>query len=106
VDHPVRASDGPFRVGDEMHVTTRVFLGKLRPEEVQVELYYGILQSIDTVEASQIQAMRMEEDLKDGNYLYSCTIICRVSGRYGLTTRVTPTGDDRIKYTPGLITWA
>ncbi len=106
IDHPVRKEEGPFLAGNNIHVTARVFLGKLQPEEVEVELYYGVLKSIDTVEASQIQKMNVAEDLKEGNYLYACTITCNVAGRYGFTARMTPTGDDRIKYTPGMICWA
>jgi len=106
IDHPIRKEEGPYLAGNDIEVTVRIFLGKLRPEEVEVELYYGVLKSIDLVETSQIRKMNMTEDLKDGNYFYSCTITCDDAGRYGFTTRVTPTGDDRIKYTPDLICWA
>jgi len=106
IDHPVRKAEDPFLAGNKIHMTVQVFLGKLQPEEVEVELYYGIVKSIDEVKESRIEKMNVTEDRKDCNCLYSCTITCNEAGRYGFTARVTPTGDDRIKYTPGLICWA
>ena len=106
VSAPVRGAVGPFRVGDAFRITSVVQLGDLRPEEIDVQLYYGLLKSIDTVVCSQTQMMDMQESLGNGEYLYACDISCRHSGRYGFTTRVIPRGDDWIKNTPGLITWA
>jgi len=50
--------------------------------------------------------MTKRQNLGKGKYLYDCIINCNDSGRYGFTARVTPRGDDMIKYVPGLITWA
>jgi starch phosphorylase len=106
IEHPARESHGPFPADHDINVTVRVFLGNLQPEEVEVELYYGIMQSVDTVESSQFKTMNVENNLNDGQYLYACTISCHIAGRYGFTARVVPRGDDMLKYTPGLITWA
>jgi len=106
VKYPVRETDGPFRVGETFNVSSEVSLGKLRPEEVVVELCYGNIKTIDRLSSINIEQMSVKEDFGEGKYLYGCTIKCRMSGRYGFTARVTPNGDDFIKYTPGLITWA
>jgi starch phosphorylase len=82
-----------------------VDLGDLRPDEVDVELYYGSFKSVDALATSQTQQMQMQEDRGD-TFLYSCEIPCEVSGRFGFTARVTPRGDDHIKFTPEFITWA
>jgi starch phosphorylase len=103
---PVRAAAGPSRVQDTFRLTTEVDLGKLSPNEVEVELYYGRMKSVETLVASQTQLMTKREDRGNGRYTYDCTITCRDSGRYGFTARVTPRGDDFIKFSPGLITWA
>jgi starch phosphorylase len=98
--------EGPYRVGETFRVTAVVHLGELQPEEVDVELYYGSMKSADTLNASQTQIMTVAEEHDKGTYLYACRITCNTSGRFGFTARVTPSGDDRIKFTPGFLTWA
>jgi len=106
IEAPVRKAKGPSRVQDTFRLTTQVDLGKLSPDEVEVELYYGRLKSVDTLLSSQTQLMTEREHRGNGIYIYDCTITCRDSGRYGFTARVTPRGDNLIKFAPGLVTWA
>ena len=106
IEPPVREGDGPFRAGKAFRVNAIVHLGKLSPEEVEVQLFYGKLKAIDKLSESHTEEMTIKEDQGNGKYLYTCTITCSASGRYGFTARVIPVGDDRIKFTPGLITWA
>jgi starch phosphorylase len=106
VETPVRDKDGPFRVGESFRVSAKVHLGELSPDEVEVELYYGKLKFINILLSSHKQRMTVQEKCKKGHYLYACTVTCKASGRYGFTVRVTPKGDDRIKFTPGFVTWA
>ncbi len=106
VDPPIRMAEGPFLIGQSFQVTAEVTLGELRPEEVEVELYYGRIKTIDSVSDGQTEPMAVLEDRGNGVYQYGCTLICEITGRIGFTVRVIPTGDARIRYTPGLITWA
>jgi len=106
IERPAREKRGPFHVGDAFKATAMVTLGELMPEEVQVELYYGPLRGIDMVRYGATTPMAVEEDLGNGKFRYGCTLTCSQSGRYGLTARVVPKGDDRIKFTPKLVTWA
>jgi len=106
IKHPFRKAAAPFRVGDSFQVMSEIFLGELRPNEVNVELYYGRLKTIDTVSAGKTVPMTVQEKRGNGHYLYGCTLTCDATGRFGFTVRITPTGDHRIRYTPGLITWA
>jgi len=102
---PVPLENGSFRVGETFQVTTEIFLGELQPEEVLVELYYGSLKSIDKLVAGHTQTMEVHKDNGGGSYIYACRLPCETSGRFGFTVRVTPQGDDHLRYTPGLITW-
>ena len=106
IERPARDLDGPFRVGDQFHVTARVHLGALSPDEVDVELCYGKIRSVESLENIHADKMAVKTDLGDGTYLYESTLDCEISGRYGLTGRVTPKGDRLLKYSPGMITWA
>jgi glycogen phosphorylase len=106
VDLPQQDHDGPFQVGDAFTVTTKVHLGSIKPDMVDVELYFGRLHSLNRLEQGLTQFMEIAEDHGNGDYLYRCTVECRDSGRYGFTVRVTPRADEWIRYTPGLLTWA
>jgi starch phosphorylase len=102
----VRQAPGPYRVGDAFQVTSEVHLAELKPDEVDVELYYGNLKSPEQVTASHVEPMKVIEDRGNGNYLYGCDLGCEISGRFGYTVRVAPSGDERIKSTPRLMAWA
>ncbi len=106
----VKASDGkysgPFRIGESFQISAEISLGEIRPEEVLVELYYGKLRAIDSLSSGMTQPMEVEKALDQGTYLYSCLLPCEASGRFGFTVRVSPKGDDFLRFTPGLITWA
>jgi starch phosphorylase len=105
--HPPRMeTKNRIRVGDEIELTAEVYLGELRPEEVCVDLYHGALRSIETLADGHADPMTVKEDRGNGHYLYACRLSCGTSGRQGFTARVSPSGDDWIKFTPGLLTWA
>ena len=105
IEHPVQETEGPFIVGESFSITAVVNLGKLRPDEIKVDLYYGILKSVETLAESNLEEMTVKEDRGNGKYLYVCTLTCTASGRYGFTVRATPQGDDQFQFAPGLITW-
>jgi starch phosphorylase len=103
---PVRQSQETYHVGDSFQVSAEVNLAELAPDEVDVELYFGNLKSLGEVAESHVEPMEVREDLGGGNFLYTCSLKCEVSGRFGFTVRVSPRGDKRIKSTPRLLTWA
>ena len=106
ISSPVRHAHGPCRVGEKFEITSEVNLAELKPDEVDVELYYGQMKSLEDLDASNSEPMRVMEDKGNGQYLYSCALNCQSSGRFGFTVRVTPRGDERVKSTPRLLTWA
>lgn len=106
VGAPVRKTRGTQRVGDTFHVTAEVALGDLRPEEVDIELYYGLYKSFTELADSQVIPMDVVEDLGRGRYVFGCTLACDTAGRFGFSVRATPKGDAWLKSTPGLLTWA
>jgi starch phosphorylase len=95
-----------LHVGDRFKVTAEVHLGKLQPEEVDVEVYYGPVNPENNITESLAEKMQQTSDEGDGKYLYSCEISCKTTGRYGLTARATPAGKEWSYTIPGFITWA
>ena len=106
INPPVRQAVEPYRVGDSFQVTAEVNLAELKPDEVDVELYYGNLKSLEVLAASRVEPMTVIEDRGNGHHLFGCNLKCDVSGRFGFTVRVSPRGDERLKSTPKLLTWA
>ncbi|PIF02857.1 MAG: alpha-glucan phosphorylase [Desulfococcus sp.] len=103
---PVRQADGPFRVGETFQITVMADLDDLSPDDVTVELYYGILRGVDRLTAARSEPMEMIEAHGNGRYLYACDIRCAGSGRFGFTVRAMPRGDDFTRYRSGFISWS
>jgi len=101
-----RKDHGPCRVGENFEVTAEVNLSEFQPDEVDVELYYGHMKSLEDLDVSQVEQMNVLEDRGNGYYLYGCSLTCQGSGRFGFTVRAIPRGDERVKSTPRLLTWA
>ncbi|MEW5816153.1 MAG: alpha-glucan family phosphorylase [Spirochaetota bacterium] len=93
-------------VGDKLTVQAEVELGKLRPEDVQVELYFGPITSQDVFgEPNRAEMAPVSEN--NGVYTYSVDIHCKDTGRQGYTVRVLPKHKNLIHpFLPGLIKWA
>jgi starch phosphorylase len=97
---------GNLHVNDTFMITTEVSLGRLTPEEVDVEVYYGIVNSENTIRDGNIDVMTVKKDMGDGRYRYEHKLICMQTGRYAFTTRITPKGTDWNYVMPGFTTWA
>ena len=106
IHSPVRKNQGPCRVGENFEITAEINLTELQPDEVDVELYYGHMKSLEDLDTSHVEQMNVLEDRGNGHFLYGCSLNCQGSGRFGFTVRVTPRGDERVKSTPRLLTWA
>jgi starch phosphorylase len=106
IEPPERDNDGPFQVSETFMVSVNVHLGAILPEEVDVELYYGRVRHLGELEKGASLPMTIFQERGNGDYLYRCTVTCNDSGRYGFTVRVVPRGDEWIRCTPGLLSWA
>lgn len=106
ISPPVQEHRGPFRVGESFPVNVEIHLGGLSPDELDVELYSGVMRSVDSLNDIRITPMAVSEIRGNGDYQYRCTVPCRRSGRYGYTIRITPKKDDFLKFRPGLTSWS
>ena len=106
IEQPIHNGTDAFRVGETFEISTTVHLGDLSPDDVEIQLYYGQLKSVDAVTSGRAVPMEVKEGNGNGDYRYTCNYTCNESGRHGFTVRAVPRGDDYIKSLPGLITWA
>lgn len=107
VDTPYTDEGGvSLHVGDKFDVGVVVELGELSPDEVDVEVYYGPVDTQNNITETHVEKMKLTETIAQGRFAFAHEIICAAAGRYGFTARVTPRGADWRKSMPGFITWA
>jgi starch phosphorylase len=97
-----------LKVGSDIKVAAQVRLGRLRPEDIAVQIYFGQVNSAGQIENGQVVEMTCEDGSQtpDGVVVFSGTIPCRNSGRQGFALRVLPRHPDLVEpYEPGLILW-
>jgi starch phosphorylase len=95
-------------VGTDMDIQAVVYLGKLTPDDVQVQLYYGPLSTRGEI-GSGGKALNMEPVDNKGNGLYTFSghLAYRTSGARGLSVRVVPHHSYlTTSFQPGMIAWA
>jgi starch phosphorylase len=99
-----------IRVGDSFEIQTRVSLGRLKPEDVRVDLFMGKLDTEGEIRDGRTTEMSaVEPDVEqEGVYLYQATAInCCNSGLHGYSIRVVPKNPNQTTaFLRGLITWA
>lgn len=96
------------KVGDRIPVTLRVTLGKISPDDVNVEVIAGNLNSIEQMNNYEpVTAARRDDDTsRDGKYTYGAEVTCRESGRFGIAARIIPQNENLIhNRIPNLIKW-
>jgi starch phosphorylase len=96
----------PMRVGGELAVKARIQLGNFSPNDVEVQLFHGVVDAMG--EISQPKTVRMSTNgHQDGAaWIFSGTIPCRASGQHGFAVRVLPSHPDLANlFEPGLICW-
>ncbi len=104
----VEADGNPdaVRVGSELQVRARVNLGSLTPDDVQVQLVHGVLDSLGQIARPQAAPMYTNGKPHGPANDYSGVIACTASGQYGFAVRVLPKHDDLGNpFEPGLVTW-
>jgi starch phosphorylase len=96
----------PLRVGTDMRVKARVNLGSFSPDDVQVQLFHGVVDSLG--EIPHPETVRMSHNgVHEGNsWVYHGTIPCRSSGQHGFAVRVLPRHPSLDNpFEPGLVCW-
>ena len=96
----------PLRVGTDMNVRARVNLGSFTPDDVQVQLFHGVVDSLGEIPNPETVRMSHNGSHEGNVWVYTGTIPCRSSGQHGFAVRVLPRhGDLANPFEPGLIVW-
>jgi starch phosphorylase len=95
-----------LRVGAQFPVQARVHLGPFRPEDVDVQLYYGPLDAVGDIVDAKVAPLVPNGTASGGEIIYSGSVPCAASGQFGFSVRVLPRHPYLPNsYEPGLVTW-
>ena len=98
---------GQVRVGQAFRVSARVHLGNLKPEDVQVELYVGLVNPSGELVRGTAVPMAVIASLDADHYRYEAEAKRRISGQHGYTVRVLPHHPDlATHFQTGMVRWA
>ena len=82
-----------YKINEPIHIQATLKPGNIKPEDIDVSVYYGNLSGQLTLENSQIQQLKEIKPVEGsvpGQYIYSGSIICRKTGDFGFKLRITP----------------
>jgi len=93
------------KVGDQVKVESVIQLGKLKPEDVSVQIYFGPLNDARQIVKGRGTDLQIKGK-KNGKCLYQGGIDCAQSGRHGYGLRILPKHPDLINPADlGLVYW-
>jgi starch phosphorylase len=101
-------SDGadPMHVGSALEVKARVNLGGLSPDDVEVQLFHGVVDSLGEIPNPRTVPMSHNGAHEGSSWVFHGTIPCRSSGQHGYAVRVLPKHPDLANpFEPGLVCW-
>ncbi|MGQ9819323.1 MAG: alpha-glucan family phosphorylase [Candidatus Kapaibacteriales bacterium] len=81
--------EGEVYVGKPIKVSTKINLGKLQPNDVEVHVYYGTLNPQGEMYNTNWDILELKE-VNGETYTYEGTYFCHGTGQQGFTIRVLP----------------
>jgi starch phosphorylase len=102
------SSPDPVHVGSNLQIKARVNLGGLSADDVEVQLFHGLLDSFGEIPVPRTTPMSHNgPPSKPGDsWTFTGSIPCRSSGQHGYAVRVVPKHPDLASsFEPGLICW-
>jgi len=96
-----------MKVGAELTVRALIRLGRVRPQDVNVELYHGPTDSWGNIREGMALPMTYEEKAgDDGEHWFTGRMECRAAGQHGVAVRVLPSHPDQSNpFEMGLVLW-
>jgi len=96
-----------LEVGSQVRVEAAIRLGRLKPADIAVEIYHGIVDSAGNIEGGQVTRMQYQGNGEVAElYTFAGEVPCRTSGRHGFALRILPTHTDLAEpFEPGMILW-
>jgi starch phosphorylase len=95
-----------MHVGSEFAVKAKINLGSLAPDDVEVQLFHGTIDSLGEIPNPRTVRMSHNGAPTDQRWTFQGAIPCRSSGQQGYAVRVLPRHADLPNpYETGLVAW-
>jgi starch phosphorylase len=106
IEHVEAHGADPMHVGAELEVRARINLGHLGPDDVEVQLFHGVVDNLGEVPQPSTAAMSTNGEHQGNTWIFKGQIPCKASGHYGYAVRILPRHRDLSNaFEPGLVTW-
>ncbi len=79
-----------YKISDRIKVEVRVFLGKIKPDDVEVGVYYGNMGGDGLLKESEVESLPEVKEAGNGEYIFSGHLVCKKTGDFGFKIRITP----------------
>jgi len=107
LEAPVTNKDiSEIHVGDSFILKAKVFLDELSHDNVEIQIYYGMVDSQNKIIKSCCGIMDVDSDSGNGCFTYKYKFKCGKTGRYGFTARIVPKAFELKNCIPPFIKWA
>ena len=105
IDEVKHSTIDDLKVGQVLDVNARLSLGELKPEDVQVEIYFGPLNVRDNMQAGSGVPMKHKSS-ENGNHVFCGSIPLTDSGHHGFSIRAVPSNPDLFdRICSGMVVW-
>jgi len=99
--------DGHVEVGSRADIHARVILGQLRPQDVSVQLYYGMLDSAGNIRDGLSVDMYVQSENGEGIHTFTAEHVFQLTGNVGFSVRILPFHEYlHTSFVPNKIVWA
>ena len=101
-----RPNGEDLKVGDQLQVQAEVYLGELKPTDVSVQIYHGLLDPSNLIDNGRALPTLIAQSKGKGRYIFAGAIPCRASGQHGYALRILPHHEDLGgPFEMGLVLW-
>ncbi len=106
VEYVNSTSSTDLKVGHELTVEAKIYMGGLKPKDIQLDIYYGPLDIKAQIASGIAIPMNNVKEVSSGTYLFTGYIPCMSSGRHGFVLRMLPHHVDLCNpYSMNFIMW-
>jgi len=94
IDHVDSSGVGDTpEIGQTLGVTVYVSLGRLSPEDVDVQVVHGRIRHDDELVDTHVESLHLAESYEAGRHRYEGSVALKQTGPFGYTTRILPRHD-------------
>jgi starch phosphorylase len=94
IDHVDSSGVGDTpEIGQTLGVTVYVSLGRLGPEDVDVQVVHGRIRHDDELVDTHVESLHLAESYEAGRHRYEGSVALKQTGPFGYTTRILPRHD-------------